>query len=54
MDITGFDNIDSIVPGDAMGLQISEKHINADKTYFKAHVLLIGSRVKSGNACWFS
>ena len=52
MDIIGYDNIDSIVPGDIMGLQISEKHIIAEKTYFKAHVLLIGLRIKSGKACW--
>ena len=54
MDIIGYDQIDSIVPSDAMGLHISEKHVIADKSFFKARVLLIGLRIKLGRDCWFA
>jgi len=54
IDIIGYDNIDSIVPSDAMGLLISEKHVIADKRFFKARVLLNGLRIKLGKDCWFA
>jgi hypothetical protein len=53
-DIIGYDTIDTIVPSDAMAIQILEKHVIADKTFFKARILLIGLRLKTNTDYWLS
>jgi len=37
-----------------MAIQILEKHVIADKTFFKARILLIGLRLKTNKDYWLS
>ena len=54
VDSIGYENIDSVIPGDAMALQISEKCTIGENVYYKARILLIGLRFKDGNPYWIS
>ena len=51
-DAISYENIDSVVPSDAMGMQVVESFFIGDETYLKANFLLVGLDPKSGSETW--